>query len=272
MKKLMGMITVMMCVTAKGCSAAEVLSSPPQPQITGGFTADCSVTAYIIPPGENAESETEFTFSGQTKRLGSGFWSMEITSPETIAGLTVSSADDVLTSHLGDLTFDVQTSSLPDSSPLTAFFSAMDNAAAQLESTSLSAGEDGGWVYSGDGCTIIFDSCGVPVSLATGQPKMTVSFSNFTAGEISETPSSEITSETTPATIGETEIQTSAETTAETTAVTTAITTSVSTELSTTAVESVTEATVSTAHTTHTEAHEPAETTVPTSAETSVNT
>ena len=172
----------MMCVTATGCSAAEVLSSPPQPQITGGFTADCSVTAYIIPPGENAESETEFTFSGQTKRLGSGFWSMEITSPETIAGLTVSSADDVLTSHLGDLTFDVQTSSLPDSSPLTAFFSAMDNAAAQLESTSLSAGEDGGWVYSGDGCTIIFDSCGVPVSLATGQPKMTVSFSNFTAG------------------------------------------------------------------------------------------
>lgn len=271
MKKLMGMITVMMCVTATGCSAAEVLSSPPQPQITGGFTADCSVTAYIIPPGENAESETEFTFSGQTKRLGSGFWSMEITSPETIAGLTVSSADDVLTSHLGDLTFDVQTSSLPDSSPLTAFFSAMDNAAAQLESTSLSAGEDGGWVYSGDGCTIIFDSCGVPVSLATGQPKMTVSFSNFTAGEISETPL-----ETTSTTIGETEVQTSAETTAETTAVTTAvttaITTSVSTELSTTAVESVTEVTVSTTHTTHTEAHEPAETTVPTSAETSVNT
>lgn len=263
MKKLMGMITVMMCVTATGCSAAEVLSSPPQPQITGGFTADCTVTAYIIPPGENAESETEFTFSGQTKRLGSGFWSMEITSPETIAGLTVSSADDVLSSHLGDLTFDVQTSSLPDSSPLTAFFSAMDNAAAQLESTSLSAGEDGGWVYSGDGCTIIFDSCGVPVSLATGQPKMTVSFSNFTAGEISEAPS-----ETTPATISETVVQTSAETTAETTAVTT----SVSTELSTTAVESVTEATVSTAHTTHTEAHEPAETTVPTSAETSVNT
>lgn len=263
MKKLMGMITVMMCVTATGCSAAEVLSSPPQPQITGGFTADCTVTAYIIPPGENAESETEFTFSGQTKRLGSGFWSMEITSPETIAGLTVSSADDVLTSHLGDLTFDVQTSSLPDSSPLTAFFSAMDNAAAQLESTSLSAGEDGGWVYSGDGCTIIFDSCGVPVSLATGQPKMTVSFSNFTAGEISEAPS-----ETTPATISETVVQTSAETTAETTAVTTAITTSVST----TAVESVTEATVSTAHTTHTEAHEPAETTVPASSETSVNT
>ena len=261
MKKLMGMITVMMCVTATGCSAAEVLSSPPQPQITGGFTADCSVTAYMIPPGENAESETEFTFSGQTKRLGSGFWSMEITSPETIAGLTVSSADDVLTSHLGDLTFDVQTSSLPDSSPLTAFFSAMDNAAAQLDR------KDGGWVYSGDGCTIIFDSCGVPVSLATGQPKMTVSFSNFTAGEISETPL-----ETTSTTIGETEIQTSAETTAETTAVTTAITTSVSTELSTTAVESVTEATVSTAHTTHTEAHEPAETTVPTSAETSVNT
>ena len=267
MKKLMGMITVMMCVTATGCSAAEVLSSPPQPQITGGFTADCTVTAYIIPPGENAESETEFTFSGQTKRLGSGFWSMEITSPETIAGLTVSSADDVLTSHLGDLTFDVQTSSLPDSSPLTAFFSAMDNAAAQLESTSLSAGEDGGWVYSGDGCTIVFDSCGVPVSLATGQPKMTVSFSNFTAGEISETHS-----ETSPATISETEIQTSAETTAETTAVTTAITTSVSTELSTTAVESVTKATVSTAHTTHTEAHKPAETTVPASSETSVNT
>ena len=265
MKKLMGMITVMMCVTATGCSAANVLSSPPQPQITGGFTADCTVTAYIIPPGENAESETEFTFSGQTKRLGSGFWSMEITSPETIAGLTVSSADDVLTSHLGDLTFDVQTSSLPDSSPLTAFFSAMDNAAAQLESTSLSAGEDGGWVYSGDGCTIIFDSCGVPVSLATGQPKMTVSFSNFTAGEISETPS-----ETTPATIGETEVQTT--TSAETSAVTTAVTTSVSTELSTTAVESVTEATVSTAQTTNAEAHEPTETTVPTSAETSVNT
>lgn len=96
---------------------------------------------------------------------------MEITSPETIAGLTVSSADDVLTSHLGDLTFDVQTSSLPDSSPLTAFFSAMDNAAAQLESTSLSAGEDGGWVYSGDGCTIILTAAEFPYRWQQVSPK-----------------------------------------------------------------------------------------------------
>lgn len=226
MKKLMGMLTAgFICVTATGCSAAQVLSSPPQPKITGGFSADCTITAYIIPPGENAESETEFTFSGHAKRLGSGFWSMEITSPETISGLTVSAADDVLTSRMGELTFDVQTSELPDAAPLTAFFSAMDNAAAQLESTPLSAGEEGGWVYSGNGCTIIFDGSGVPVSLATGQPKMTVSFSDFTAENISSETTAPDTAppETTSETV--TEVQTTVSTTAVETVQTTAATT-----------------------------------------------
>lgn len=190
MKKIIMIITAAgLCLSAAGCGGG-IISAPPDPKITGSYSADCTVTAYIIPPGESADSETEFTFSGHTRRLGGGFWEMTIDSPETVAGIEISAADDILTSRMGELTFDMQTASLPDSSPLTAFFSEMDEAAARLDAgNTLTSGEDGGWVYSGGNSTIIFDGSGYPVSMAVGEPKMTVEFTGFalSEGETSET-------------------------------------------------------------------------------------
>lgn len=197
MKKIIMIITAAgLCLSAAGCSGG-IISAPPDPKITGSYSADCTVTAYIIPPGESADSETEFTFSGHTRRLGGGFWEMTIDSPETVAGLEISAADDILTSRMGELTFDMKTASLPDSSPLTAFFSEMDEAAARLDAgNTLTSGEDGGWVYSGGNSTIIFDGSGYPVSMAVGEPKMTVEFTGFTLseGETSETAAQQETS------------------------------------------------------------------------------
>lgn len=220
MKKIIMIITAAgICLSAAGCSGG-IISAPPDPKITGSYSADCTVTAYIIPPGESADSETEFTFSGHTRRLGGGFWEMTIDSPETIAGLEIAAADDILTSRMGELTFDVKTESLPDSSPLTAFFSEMDEAAARLDAgNTLTSGEDGGWVYSGGSSTIVFDGSGYPVSMAVSEPKMTVQFTGFalSEGETSETAVTSVASAREETSVSETETETITEA-AETTA------------------------------------------------------
>lgn len=195
MKKIITAITAAaICLSAAGCSGG-LTGAPPDPKITGSFGAGCTVTAFIIPPGGDADDEAEFTFSGQTRRLGGGFWEMTVDSPETVAGLEISLEGDTLSSRMNDLTFDIGASQMPDSSPLKALFSELDEAAARLDAQSvLSPGEEGGWVYSGSNCSIVFDGNGYPVSMAVTEPKMTVQFTSFT---VSSGNTDSIVSETT---------------------------------------------------------------------------
>ena len=114
------------------CSVTE-LSGVPRPQLDGGYTCKCEVTAGIIPPGSDSNEECEFAFSGTVKRLGKGFWEMDITAPDTIAGMKLTSCDGDLSSSLGELSMGVSAENVSDKSPVSALFTALDKIALDLE-------------------------------------------------------------------------------------------------------------------------------------------
>lgn len=215
-------------IIAAGITACSVtdLTGAPQPKLDGGYTCKCDITAGIIPPGSDSSEECEFAFSGTVKRLGKGFWEMEITSPETISGMKLSSCDGDLSSSLGELSMGVTAENVSDKSPVSALFSTLDKIALDLESgAELTSGENGGWVYSAEGINAVFDGEGVITSMAVSSPKMTVNFSEFCPTE------AVVTSENTSDTATETAVTTaSSETSASTV---TEITTSSSETVST---------------------------------------
>ncbi|MCI7767085.1 MAG: hypothetical protein MSJ26_03770 [Oscillospiraceae bacterium] len=199
---------------AAGISACGIadISMPPEPKLSGGFTCDCNVSAAIIPPGDESGEETEFAFSGKLSRLGTGFFELELTSPETVSGMKISSRDGDISSSLGELTLDISAEDIPQKSPVYALFNSFDNMAAAFENGGeLVPGDDGGWVYRSDGLSAVFDENGYITSMAIASPKMTAEFTNFTASEsVPETAissesssSAEETSETTTAATAE---------------------------------------------------------------------
>lgn len=192
-------------IIAAGISACSVsdLAPSPEPKLDGGFTCECTVTAGIIPPGSDSGEETEFVFSGNLKRLGAGFWELEISSPETISGIKLTSYDGELSSSLGELSFDLVPEDVPQKSPVYALFTAIDNMSYAFENgAELTSGEEGGWVYTSDGISAVFDGGGIISSLALASPKMTAQFTNFAETEtIMETPSESETASAPLATI-----------------------------------------------------------------------
>lgn len=173
-------------IIAAGITACSVtdLSGAPKPQLDGGYTCKCEITAGIIPPGGDSNEECEFAFSGTVKRLGKGFWEMDITSPDTIAGMKLTSCDGDLSSSLGELSMGVSAENVSDKSPVSALFTALDKIALDLENgAELTSGDNGGWVYGCDGINAVFDGDGVITSMAVSSPKMTVNFTEFCVSE-----------------------------------------------------------------------------------------
>lgn len=200
-----GKISVTACfaLLLGGCSFNEIAGLPPEPEITSPYTAVCAVTSYITPPdGE----ETEFCFSGNIKRLGTGFWEMELTSPDTLKGLKVALSGDVVNSSLGELTFSMPAEKMPDLSPFMEIFSVLDSAASAAEQgETLVSGENGGWVLSTEGSTIIFDGNGCPVSMASSYPRLTAEITEFKLiTESTVTAPEETSAQTTAPTLGTT--------------------------------------------------------------------
>ena len=192
-------------IIAAGFSACGIadISAPPQPKLSGGFSCECTVSAFIIPPGDDSGNETEFTFSGNLTRLGTGFWTLDMTSPDTVSGMKISSFDGDMTSSLGDLTFDISEEDVPVKSPVYALFTSLDNMSAAFENgDELVSGENGGWIYQSDGLSAVFDGEGYLTSMAVASPKMTAEFSGFKPAE--KTAESSPVTETAPETSSET--------------------------------------------------------------------
>lgn len=199
-------------IIAAGISACSVsdLSPSPQPKLDGGFTCECTVTAGIVPPGSDSGEETEFVFSGNLKRLGAGFWELEISSPETISGMKITSCDGDFSSSLGELSFDLAPEDVPQKSPVYALFTSLDNMSSAFENgAELTSGEEGGWVYTADGVSAVFDGDGVITSMALASPKMTAQFNGFIMSEtVMETTLSSETSSAPLAAVPETASET----------------------------------------------------------------
>lgn len=179
-KILVTAVTAAIGLAMTGCSFSQITGVAPEPKITGAYETECTVTAYIVPPGESADSETEFCFGGHVKRLGTQFWEMSITSPDSISGLEITKSDIAMSSRLDGLSFDLFTEEIPSASPVAAVFNALDNAAAAVQNGGkLASGENGGWVMNGSDYTIIFDSTGAPVSMSLSTSKITAEFTSF---------------------------------------------------------------------------------------------
>lgn len=200
---------VFLAAGISACGIADI-SMPPEPKLSGGFSCECTVSTMIVPPGDESAEETEFTFSGKLSRLGTGFYELELASPDTVSGMKISSRDGDISSSLGELSLDIAAENVPKKSPVYALFKSFDNMASAFENGgALVSGENGSWVYQSDGLSAVFDGEGIITSMAIASPKMTAEFTNFTLSEnISETGS-------------ESESEISSEASAETSAVTT---------------------------------------------------
>lgn len=91
----------------------------------------------------------ELELTGTAKRYGTGIWEMELTGPETLAGLSLSyNADEGVKAELDDLSLDVPMENLRDGAVFAQLFKAVDSAAAAGELSCTETEE--GKTFSGD--------------------------------------------------------------------------------------------------------------------------
>lgn len=180
--KLKAFLPGLAAVVLSGCSIKELASIPPDPKIGSAFSADCSVTAVITPPDK--EEQTEFSFGGRLRRLGTGFWELEISSPDSLAGMKITRSDGNVTASLGELKLEGTAEDIPDKSPFMALFNTLDSAASS--DIPIEQGKEGGWVINGGSYSIVLDGSGVPVSMAVSSPELTIDFSAFDSGDNTE--------------------------------------------------------------------------------------
>lgn len=93
----------------------------------------------------------ELELDGTVKRYGMGIWEMEVSSPETLAGLSLKGSDSCVTAALGDLKLEVPMENISDKAVFSLIFKAIDSAASAAESGALTCTDtNDGKVYSGE--------------------------------------------------------------------------------------------------------------------------
>lgn len=172
------------------------------------YTAQCEITV------DGEDDEELLTYGGTLTRLGGGNWELALDKPDTVAGLKIKLGEEGITASLGDLSLNLETDKIPSRAAFMSVFSALDNAAANINSLDFSEtetnlcyrGSCGGEKY-----TLLCDKTNnLPCGLNIG--KITVILVNFTiTGEAPETAPSETASETTsPESLEETTVTTTA--------------------------------------------------------------
>ncbi len=131
-------ITIMLtaCKTIKEAVTAKT------PDLNKAFSCEFTLTAF----GEDKAAKMEV--GGTMRRLGTGMWEMDITAPETMAGLHISFGDNGLTASLGELTLDIERENINEAAMFRLMFDAVDNCAAMPDLTL--AKTENGLEYSGE--------------------------------------------------------------------------------------------------------------------------
>lgn len=176
-----GVAAALAAVTAlTGCSVKDITRMPPDTALDGLYSAECEITT-VFEPLDSSSEQTEYTVCGLIKRLGGGFWEMDITSPETIAGMHISLDETNMTSALGELSMDCELGRIPDKSPLLCLFNSLDSAAASPQAL-ISC--EGGWMMTGTtgnyDYTLILSEEGIPLTLTSEEYGFTAEFISFT--------------------------------------------------------------------------------------------
>ena len=109
-------LLVMSILLCTGCKDGGLLVKSPDMNVP--FRSDVKVQAQ------------ELEFEGTIKRYGTGMWSMNITAPETLAGLNISCNDEGVTAELDGLTLEIAMEDINSGAVFAQIFKAVDSAAA----------------------------------------------------------------------------------------------------------------------------------------------
>ncbi|MGN1416211.1 MAG: hypothetical protein ACI4XF_05180 [Oscillospiraceae bacterium] len=217
----LGITAVLSAAILGGCKGlGETLTQSP----SGAdklYTAQCEITV------DGEDDEELLTYGGTLSRLGGGNWELALDKPDTVAGLKIKLGEEGITASLGDLSLNLETDKIPSRAAFMTVFSALDNAAANINSLDFSETETNLCYHGncgGEKYTLLCDKTNnLPCGLNIG--KITVILVNFTvtgeAPETSETVSETTAEETTTTTETETVTVSLETTTAETTVTTT---------------------------------------------------
>ena len=174
---LIPILLVMSILLCTGCKDGGLLVKSPDMNVP--FQSDVKVQAK------------ELEFEGTVKRYGTGMWSMTVTSPETLEGLTLTYNDEGVTAELDGLTLEIAAEDLGSGAVFAQIFRAVDSAASAgtLSCTETEDGKVFTGEFSGGTYSLIFEPQSLtPVGIeipSSGIFCELRSFSIITAGETS---------------------------------------------------------------------------------------
>ncbi|MCL2054353.1 MAG: hypothetical protein FWG90_07995 [Oscillospiraceae bacterium] len=132
MKKVfLTVILIVLFVTMfTSCKSMEELIKGKVPDLNRAFTSE------VIISYDGTEVKATIT------RYGTGLWSMVVSEPETMAGLTLNYNDESVVASMGELSFEIPLEKLESGAVFATLFRVFDNAAAMNE-MSFTQTEDG---------------------------------------------------------------------------------------------------------------------------------
>lgn len=194
MKRLIAFaVMILTAVSMAACSVSGKGDSDKPNGLSGSFQADMTVVLDEL----NAE--------GTIKRMGSGSWEAEFSSPNTLSGVKLTFNDGNVTASYKGLNFSVPQSALPVKAMLVNLISAVDDLAANEKLTGTE--EDGmlkisGALEGGD-YTLSVDESGNIASFSMPNNKLTMNFSSVTPIQSQESTSEASVTETRTSAVSE---------------------------------------------------------------------
>lgn len=120
-----------------GCNVLKKAAAPKAPDLNAPFSGSIRITL---------DDGTELC--GEMSRAGTGIWEMRLTSPDTVAGLTLSYSEEGVKTTLGELEFDIAADKINPAAVFKMIFDAYDSCAA-LPEPALTESENG-YEYTGE--------------------------------------------------------------------------------------------------------------------------
>lgn len=124
MKKLLSVLLIAaIALGLTACAAIKNVTKFNTPDLNVMFEADSVITTK------------DMEITAHMKRFGNGYWQINISKPDTLAGLEITYGDEAVTVKLGELSFDTEKSKLNGNAVFKLIFDAVDHAAVQNDLT-----------------------------------------------------------------------------------------------------------------------------------------
>lgn len=131
------LLLVVSTIIFTGCNILNKGAAPKPPELNVPFSSSMKITL---------DDGTEIC--GEMSRFGTGIWEMKLTSPETVAELTLSYSDEGVKTSLGELKFDIPADKINSAAIFKMIFDSYDSCAA-LPDINLTESENG-YEYAGE--------------------------------------------------------------------------------------------------------------------------